>query len=75
MTPTPQTNPSQSQDGGLFRTTDGKNLFVTFAWMTSFFVSCGDGTNPMPGCPRQSGCTVNRFPIKLKSQLPQKGPR
>ena len=35
------TNPNSANGGGLFRTADGKNLFVTFALVTSLFLLWG----------------------------------
>ena len=41
MTPTPQFTKTHGQGGSLFRTADGKNLFVTFALVTSLFLLWG----------------------------------
>jgi FHS family L-fucose permease-like MFS transporter len=41
MRPTPQTNATNSQGGGLFRIADGKNLFIVFALVTSLFLLWG----------------------------------
>jgi FHS family L-fucose permease-like MFS transporter len=41
MRPTPQTNATSSPGGGLFRTADGKNLFIVFALVTSLFLLWG----------------------------------
>ena len=41
MIPTPQCSPPPGQGGGLFRTVDGKNLFLTFALVTSLFLLWG----------------------------------
>ena len=41
MTPTSQPAPSNRQGGNLFRTADGKNLFITFALVTSLFLLWG----------------------------------
>ena len=41
MRPTPQTDPTKSQSGGLFLTADGKNLFIIFALVTSLFLLWG----------------------------------
>ena len=41
MTPTPQFTKTHGQGGSLFKTADGKNLFVTFALVTSLFLLWG----------------------------------
>jgi len=41
MTPTPQFTKTNGQGGSLFKTADGKNLFVTFALVTSLFLLWG----------------------------------
>ena len=41
MTSTPQPAPSHRPGGNLFRTADGRNLFITFALVTSLFLLWG----------------------------------
>ena len=41
VTKSSSSSPSGAQGGGLFRTADGKNLFVTFALVTSLFLLWG----------------------------------
>ena len=41
MTPTPQFTKTNGKGGSLFKTADGKNLFVTFALVTSLFLLWG----------------------------------
>jgi len=41
MTPTPQFTKTNGQGGSLFKTADGKNLFITFALVTSLFLLWG----------------------------------
>ena len=41
MRPTPQTNATNRQGGGFFRIADGRNLFITFALVTSLFLLWG----------------------------------
>ncbi len=41
MTPTPQFTKTNDQGGSLFKTADGKNLFVTFALVTTLFLLWG----------------------------------
>jgi len=41
MTPTPQFTKTNGQGGGLFKTADGRNLFITFALVTTLFLLWG----------------------------------